>query len=190
VRFLPATARIDAGAGNTLFRGAYDGNLQQTLDHIGRFAPARENENASPAAADPPEAPDAPVEGAALEPTNTPDAIATRIGLRPLEVRCTAAPGVELALDEAARLHLLGLGAGSAEDLLAAEGWARANLELIGAAAGTESLGDIVVRVLTDRPARDRRLLDGRFRVDLLREVRVGKQSAWCCVPLNADESP
>jgi len=97
---------------------------------------------------------------------------------------------VELASDDDGRLHLLAPGADRAADLVAAEGWALANLELLRAAAGLDgTAGEVVPRVLTEIPSRDRRLLDGRFRVDLVREVRLGGESAWCCVPLNTDEA-
>jgi hypothetical protein len=116
--------------------------------------------------------------------------LAERIGLRSLSLRCPAAPVIELALDESSRLHLLAPNIDAAADLVAAEGWAQANRDLLRAAAGLsgEPAVEIIARVLTETPARDRRLLDGRYRVDLLREVRVGDDSAWCCVPLNVDE--
>ena len=114
--------------------------------------------------------------------------LAERIELKPLAIRCPSSPAIEFARDDANRLHLLGLGAEAAPDLLAAEGWARTNASLVLPAAGLTSEAEIVVRVLTATPSRERKLLDGRFRVDLLREVRVGDDTAWCCVPLNADE--
>ena len=114
--------------------------------------------------------------------------LASRVGLRALPVTCPTARGIELALDEHGHLHLLGEGAASAPDLLAAEGWARVNGELLASLAGTDFSREPVVRILTETPARDRRLLDSRFRVDLVREVRLDDASTWCCVPLNADD--
>ena len=124
------------------------------------------------------------------QPTPAPNelGLAERIELKPLAIRCPSSPAIEFARDDANRLHLLGLGAEAAPDLLAAEGWARTNASLVLPAAGLTREAEIVVRVLTATPSRDRKLLDGRFRVDLLREVRVGDDTAWCCVPLNADE--
>jgi len=174
IEFLPAAGRIDAGTGATLYRGPGSAEGEDGFETFLSMLNPPELEPEEFAA---PEV--EPEDGPAGEP------LALRLGLRPLGAVCPAAPEVELAVDGAGGLHLLGVGAGSAGALLAAEGWAEGNRALLGAAAGLDDGFEIVARVLTDEPARDRRLLDGRFRVDLLREVRVGAESAWCCVPLN-----
>jgi len=171
LEFLPPSKQIHAGTGRTLFRGDHETGYDEFLAGLPAGAPA--SEPSSPAIA---------------EESADDTSLAERIGLAPLALRCPTAPTIEFARDDAGRLHLLGLGADSAEDLLAAEGWARTNATVVLAAAGLAPDTDLVVRVLTDTPARDRRLLDARFRVDLLREVRVGDDTAWCCVPLNTDD--
>jgi hypothetical protein len=194
VHFLPASSRIDAGSGRTLYRGSYDGDFRSVLKRI-RCSPHASSRPTDPGESASPPPPPAQSPPEVTRPDSheqiAPDDVASlaeRLGLDGLSVRCAAAPEIELAADGQGRLHLLGIGAESAADLLAAEGWARTNLDLIGAAAGDRPLREILARVLTDRPSRDRRLLDGRFRVDLLQEVRVGERTAWCCVPLNADD--
>ena len=181
IAFLPPTPQINAGSGTTLYRGGSDGDLAAALAII--TAPADEP------AADPGEhlaEPDAATDE--LPGDAADDHLAERIGLTVLPLVCPAAPAVAFGADDAGRLHLLGEGAGTAEELLVAEGWARTNAPVVLAAAGLAEDAEIVVRVLTDTPARDRGLLDSRFRVDLLREVRVGQDRAWCCVPLNTDD--
>jgi len=171
--FLPPSQQISAGAGRNLYRGEREGTYDSFLATLP--APPAISEAAV-------ETPREPVMAAKEL------GLAERIELKPLDIRCPASPDIEFARDDADRLHLLGLGAEAATDLLAAEGWARTNATLVLPAAGLTNEADIVVRVLTATPSRDRKLLDGRFRVDLLREVRVGDATAWCCVPLNADE--
>lgn len=185
IRFLPPAPRIDAGSGVALLRldrgldvAAAAQTLVSTLESAAEPAPVP----APPAADDHPEL-------AETRPAGSPG-YAERLGLRRLRLTCPVAPAVELASDDDGRLHLLAPGADRAADLVAAEGWALANLELLRAAAGLDgTAGEVVPRVLTEIPSRDRRLLDGRFRVDLVREVRLGGESAWCCVPLNTDEA-
>ncbi len=172
LEFLPSSQQIHAGSGATLYRGPHEDGYESLLAAIA----------AQPAAAAPTRDDLSPV----TEPPTT--TLAERADLTPLTLRCPAAPAIEFACDREGRLHLLGLGAASAEDLLAAEGWARTNAGVVLTAAKLDENAEIIVRVLTSTPARDRRLLDGRFRVDLLHEVRVGEESAWCCVALNSDD--
>ncbi len=169
--FLPPSKQINAGSGRTLFRGDHASGHDDFLAAL-----PLDSRPAAPATT--------PRQDEAEDATS----LAERIDLAPLELRCPTAPTIEFARDDAGRLHLLGLGADAAEDLLAAEGWARTNAGVVLAAAGLAPDAELVVRVLTDTPARDRRLLDARFRVDLLRAVRVGDDTAWCCVPLNSDD--
>lgn len=170
--FLPPAPQIHAGAGRTLYRGETEIGFAQLLASL----PSADSQ------------PSEPVEIPPEPEQETAQSLAEILELVPLEIRCPVAPTIEFARDEAGRLHLLGLGADAAEDLLAAEGWARTNASIVLRAADLDARAEIIVRVLTATPARDRRLLDARFRVDLLHEVRVGDQSAWCCVPLNTDE--
>jgi len=175
IEFLPPAPRIDAGAGATLYSGPGtsegENRFEPFLAMLARADREDDAQTETSSTAEP---------EAAAGPT-----LSERVGLTPLGLACPVAPEIELAADSAGGLHLLGVGAASADALVAAEGWAEANRALVGAAAGLPAGFGITARVLTSEPARDRRLLDGRFRVDLLIEMRVGADAAWRCVPLN-----
>ena len=175
IGFLPPAPRIDAGAGATLYSGPGTSEGQAGFEPLLAMLAQAERENGAEAETSTNAEPEA-----AAGPT-----LSARVGLTPLGLACPVSPEIELAADEAGELHLLGVGAASADALVAAEGWAEANRALVGAAAGLPAGFGIIARVLTSEPARDRRLLDGRFRVDLLIEMRVGEDAAWRCVPLN-----
>lgn len=176
IEFLPPTRQISAGAGVTLYRGPADGGFESLLHAVTRAgAPT-----SPPTGERPPENP-------AREDAQPHPGLAEKLGLVGLEIRCPSAPACAFATDDAGTLHLLATGENAASDLIAAEGWVQANREVLAAATGLDAGAPVLPRLITAEPARDRRLLEGRYRVDLLREVRVGDETAWCTVPLNTE---
>ena len=116
-------------------------------------------------------------------------------GLRPLPTTCPYAKEVQLAVDDAGRLHGLVYAATGAtvhsveaasQRLTTVEAWAKAHRELLelGHPALRQSNGAgeaIIGHLLTDRPKDARVLLDTHLKIHLL--TRAGEQ--WVCVELN-----
>ncbi len=116
-------------------------------------------------------------------------------GLRPLPTTCPYAKEVQLAVDDAGRLHGLIYAAAGAtvqtveaasQRLTTVEAWAKAHRELLElghpalrqAAGATDA---IIGHLLTDRPKDARVLLDTHLKIHLL--TKAGDQ--WVCVELN-----
>ncbi len=173
ITFLPPSQKINAGSGVTLFRGPDENGYESLLASIA----------SQPSDIETPERKAIPETATTAQPLS----LAERAGFTPVTITCPAAPNVHLATDDAGTLHLLCESENAVEDLLVAESWATANAPMIRAAAGLAEDAEIIPRVLTSTPAQSRRLLDSRYRVDLLHEVRVGDQTTWCRVPLNSD---
>lgn len=118
-------------------------------------------------------------------------------GLSRLPIRCPFARGIEIALDETGRLHLLVRidqeASASSEDeglgrLLAASSWCRPNARLIARAIDKPARprSSPVLHLFTPAPRRVRRLLDVRnLRLHHLAAADVDGRTAWVCAPLN-----
>lgn len=118
-------------------------------------------------------------------------------GLTPIESRCPAAPGVELACDADGRLHALATdanGAGEAvASLLTASAWARSNLALLIRAEPGVAMPspdpdedhDAVLHLLARRPSAARSVLETGVLVYALASARVGGEEALVATPLN-----
>ena len=119
-----------------------------------------------------------------------------------LEARCPSAPEAQLALDAAGRLHLL-LRHDSATgdlptpreaivELVAVRTWARQHRQLLQLTERSRRLdpdADPVLHLFTDRADLSVQLtarLGGLLKLHLLRNVAVGDQHTWFCVPLSA----
>lgn len=96
-------------------------------------------------------------------------------GLRPIRVRCPVAAGVELAVDDEGRLHLLSGEASAAESLkalTAASAWAKLNAELVRAADPSitrlDAATEPVLHLVTEEPRQASRLLDSPVKVHVL----------------------
>ncbi|MCA9286611.1 MAG: hypothetical protein KDA22_15405, partial [Phycisphaerales bacterium] len=116
--------------------------------------------------------------------------LATAIGLRPLPLRCPEQGSVELAVDEAGRLCLV---APLAElpALLAAEGWAQRNRELLGLAfaqAGCHA-NETRLHAVTDTPADASSLAGTRIHLHVRAPVRGQQGIGWYVAPLNRPAS-
>lgn len=122
-------------------------------------------------------------------------------GLRALPARCPYAGEVELAVAHDGTAHLFvrdgsrGIAAATGAEpdgvglLLAAAAWSVAHATLIGLASPGEPAIDPdrrpVLHLMTDRPARARRLLDADLRIHLLAPVEVEGRHGWFCTDLN-----
>lgn len=123
-------------------------------------------------------------------------------GLSSVPIACPYAEGVEFALDESGRLHVLGrLDTSRADeaalrDLMVASEWVQAHAPLLKLAGpslrrGAETGGDLdlsngpVMHLFSSEPKKVRRLLETDVRVHLLSPVCVGGKSGWFCTPLN-----
>ncbi|MFI4897363.1 MAG: hypothetical protein ACIARR_06020 [Phycisphaerales bacterium JB059] len=118
-------------------------------------------------------------------------------GLTRLETRCPKAGRVELAADEAGRLHLIARSGADpsqpVDTLVATSAWAREHLALLlraepmlsppSAERGSET--DPVLHLVTTEPKLIRPLLDADVRVHLLTEVEVAGQTARVTTELN-----
>lgn len=122
-------------------------------------------------------------------------------GLSAVSITCPYAEGVEFAVDDGGRLHVLGrldtqrADEAALRDLMVASEWAQVHSQLLKLAA--QSLGDRDNRVRLDtdempimhlfssEPRKVRRLLETDVRVHLLSPVCVGGKSGWFCTPLN-----
>jgi len=118
-------------------------------------------------------------------------------GLRALPTRCPYAKEVQLAVDDAGRLHGLVYSASGAnvqtveaasQRLTTVEAWARVHRELLelGHPVLSQSRGEAIVgHLLTDRPKDARVLLDTDLKIHLLTRVPTTAGEHWVCVELN-----
>lgn len=118
-------------------------------------------------------------------------------GLRALPTRCPYAKEVQLAVDDAGRLHGLVYAAAGAtvqsveaasQRLTTVEAWAKAHRELLelGHPVLAATRGEAIVGyLLTDRPKDARVLLDTHLRIHLLTRVPTTAGEHWVCVELN-----
>lgn len=121
-----------------------------------------------------------------------PDAMASLLGLSPIEPRCPYADEVEIAVDAEGRAHVIVHAegpahslAGALESVEIARAWLGAHLPLLSAATGgrvraTPPL-DPATHIVVDHAGGARRLLDGAARVYVLARGR----SETLCIPLN-----
>ena len=109
-------------------------------------------------------------------------------GLHALPVRCPNHERVELAVDAAGRLHLLGCEQ-TLREMLHVEPWVRAHHELINMACPQQSFDVSKApkhHVFTDEPVKLADLHGTDLRLHLLTTVEVNGESGWYCAPLNA----
>lgn len=119
-----------------------------------------------------------------------------------LDARCPSAPDAQLALDATGRLHLLLRHDSDAGDLptpreaivelIAVRTWARQHrqlLQLTERSRRFDADADPVLHLFTDRADLSVELvarLGGLLKLHLLRDVAVGSEHTWFCVPLSA----
>jgi len=119
-----------------------------------------------------------------------------------LEARCPSAPDAQLALDAAGRLHLLLRHDSDVGDLptpreaivelVAVRTWARQHRQLLQLTERSRRFdpdADPVLHLFTDRADLSVELvsrLGGLLKLHLLRDVAVGHEHTWFCVPLSA----
>ncbi len=198
-------ARIGPGRSIALYRGeqrdSADAMLPRIIEAIraaAQPAPSKPVEPPPAPAAPAPAAHPVPVADNTPAPAITPpkpqsvgDHLAGHIaGLKPLPAACPYAPGVELAVDAAGRVHVLARMDGAdghlLGHLLAASAWAGSHALWIRLASGTPvAEDDAVMHVFSEEPKGARRLLDSRVRVHLLARVRLGDREGWVCKDLN-----
>ncbi len=118
-------------------------------------------------------------------------------GLTLLETRCPKAGRVELATDEAGRLHLIARSGTDpsqpVDTLISTSAWAREHLPLLlraeptlaAPSADPASESEPVLHLVTTEPKLIRPLLDADVRVHLLTEIEVGGQVARVTTELN-----
>ena len=117
-------------------------------------------------------------------------------GLSPIETRCPKAPGVELAIDELGRLHMIVNDADTDDAmnrLLSAQSWARNNLALLIRAepglrmptADRDVDTDALMHLIAVDPRAVRDIYDTPVRVYSLARVKVGKIIAQIATPVN-----
>ena len=117
-------------------------------------------------------------------------------GLSPIETRCPKAPGVELAIDELGRLHMIVNDADTDDAmnrLLSAQSWARNNLALLIRAepglrmptADRDVDTDALMHLIAVDPRAVRDIYDTQVRVYSLARVKVGKVIAQIATPVN-----
>jgi len=106
-------------------------------------------------------------------------------GLHAIESRCPHCDGIELAADEAGRLHLLMQDSSSTVgDLLAVKAWTQSHASILCRAEPllTESSEPTSLHVFTDQPTAARKLLDTPVHVHLLARA---DSDGFVCLPLN-----
>ena len=109
-------------------------------------------------------------------------------GLTVLPMRMPGHESVELAVDSAGRLHMLGREA-SLRELNIVEHWAISHREILAMACSqfaTKAAADVVCHVFTDQPATLADLHGTGLRLHVLAPVSMGGQTTWYCAPLNA----
>jgi hypothetical protein len=135
--------------------------------------------------------------GSSVESPSMRDGLCALIpGLSPIEARCPKAAGVEMAIDDQGRLHLI-VCDGDTRDamnrLLAAQTWARNNLGLLIRAEpglafpsneqGSES--DAMMHLISIEPRSLHEIFDTGVRVYALARVKVGDVVAQVATPIN-----
>lgn len=124
------------------------------------------------------------------------DALAALLGMEAIESRCPFAGAVELAADEAGRLHLIASdrdqsGREATTQLLAAASWARAHLALLLRAEPAlaqptaDDPHEPTMHLLTDDARSVRAILDADVRVHLVTRVSLGGRTGWVAAELN-----
>ncbi len=117
-----------------------------------------------------------------------PRALASYVdGLTPLATRCPDHDHVEVAVDAAGRLHVLGHENDVAEMHIVAR-WAHDHAELISRAfpgVTLETTRPARLHVFTSEPARVSKLHNSDIALHVLAPVRVGEQTGWYAAPLN-----
>jgi len=109
-------------------------------------------------------------------------------GLTPLAVRCPGHERVELALDSAGRLNILGR-EDAMRQMRIVETWAKAHREIISMACPDQWIdpgGATVTHVFTERPASVADLHGSDLRLHVLTPVTVDGRKGWYAGPLNA----
>lgn len=109
-------------------------------------------------------------------------------GVSPLIVRCPGHEQIELAVDQAGRLHMIGWEA-NLRELGIAEAWARLHLRLISLASPQTPIdpaGRFVRHVFTGEPATVADLHGSGVQLHVLAPVQVEGQTGWYAAPLNA----
>ena len=112
-------------------------------------------------------------------------------GLTPLPVRCPGHERLELAVDQAGRLHVIALEP-HLRELPVVRSWARSHRELIGMACRGELIdpaAEAVCHVVSDRPALLADLHGSDLRLHVLAPVTVEGKQGWYAAPLNAEVS-
>ena len=110
--------------------------------------------------------------------------------LRPQSYRCPLASGIEIALDEAGRLHML-CDESELDSVRVASAWARANGELIRLATPglAEGVIDPVIDVVTRNAALVSDLHYSGVRLHLLSPLDVDGTVRWIRAELNTEET-
>ena len=117
-------------------------------------------------------------------------------GLRRIEARCPKAPGVELAIDDRGRLHLIVCDLDTSDPLkrlYAAQNWSRDHLSLLLAAepalnqpSTDRSIDtDAMMHLISAEPAALSNMYDTPVRMYALARVRMGGVIAQVATPLN-----
>jgi hypothetical protein len=109
-------------------------------------------------------------------------------GVTLLAARCPGHEKIELAVDPAGRLHLIGWEA-NLRELWIVETWARKHLRLIAMACPQQSIdltGRCVRHVFTNAPASLTDLHGSELHLHVLATVQVGDGTGWYAAPLNA----
>lgn len=180
-------SRIEPGRACTIFDAPMDLSVDRVVDAIRAvaIAPARDEDIIVGASVDEPAPAEQPEPLAApAHPTTT---LASHVnGLHALPTTCPYAEGVELARDDAGRLHLLSSAAPSGvAGLLSAKQWATMHAALLAAAHGPLDAREAVCHLMTDDAGSARSMLDTDLRVHLLAQVEVEGRRGWYCTPLN-----
>lgn len=108
-------------------------------------------------------------------------------GLTPLPIRSPGHERVELAIDGAGRLHLLGREQ-SLREMRCVEGWTKAHRELIAMACPQHKIdhaAKIICHVFSAQPASLGDLHGSDLRLHVLAPVVVNGQTGWYAAPLN-----
>lgn len=193
-------ARIGPARRVTLFRGELDGPAETRLPSLVEAIRSSSRAEGSPARA--PLDRSASVPGASVPTASETIAGADSMpqpkslsgllrGVRALPARCPVAPFVEVAVDEAGRVHLLAdrdaSGPDAVDQLVAAGGWAAVNRDWVALAAGTAATDPSppVLHLFTSDAPGARRLLDADVRVHLLVRASIAGRSEAVCRPLN-----
>lgn len=114
-------------------------------------------------------------------------------GLRDLDLRCPGHEHIEIAVDTAGRLHLLGHGDSSVRELPIVQAWSAAHAEILGRACPDAHLTGFArpaLHVFTDTPASVADLHGSAMHLHVLAPVQVGEAVGWYSAPLNHVREP